>query len=145
MIIQSTWVRDTLIKIDVYNSLPAERQQAINKLYEEFKNSGYIDARTEIGPDQWARMSDKQRAKISATASRVFRIEAQIKLLLRSDCQIVADKEKEQAQKLADRVQYLTYRKRTIEEICTRRLKSKRNNTTKQEYQEIVAELTQLQ
>lgn len=145
MITQNTWVRDTLIRVEVYNSLPAERKQAIDKLYEEFKNSNYIDARTEIGPDQVRRMSDKQRAKISTTACRVFKIECEIKLLMRSDAEIVAEQAKEQAQKLADRIQYLQYRKRDIENLCTRRLNSKRHNSTKQEYQEVVTELAKLQ
>ena len=144
MITQNTWVRDTLINVDIYNSLPIERKQAIDKLYEEYKNSGYIDARTEIGPDQARRMSDKQRAKISTTACRVFKIECEIKLLMRSDAQIVAEQQQEAAKKLADRIQYLKYRKRDLENLCTRRLNSKRHNSTKQEYQEIVTELANL-
>jgi hypothetical protein len=144
MITTNTWVRDTLINVDVYNSLPAERQQGINKLVAEFQTIPYIDARTEIGPDQYARMSDKRRNEISQNACKVFAIEQQIKLLLRSNAQIVADEQKAQAQKLAERIRYLTHRKQTIEDFCSRRLNSKRNNTTKQEYQEVVQELEML-
>lgn len=141
MFTKNTWVRDTLIRMDIYNSLPADRQQGIAKLYNEFKAIPYIDARTELGPDQVRRMSEKRRKQIGANACKVFAIEQQIKLLMRSDAQIVAENQKEQEQKLAERIQYLTHRKRTIEDFCTRRLNSKRNNTTKQEYQEVVSEL----
>lgn len=145
MITQSMHVRDTLIRIDVYNSLPAERQQAIAALVDEFNGLGYIDARTEIGPDQYRRMSDKQRAKISSTASKAFAIEAKIKLLLRSDCQIVADNQREAAKKVAERILQLSSRKRTLEQVYPHYINSKRDNITKREYLQIVAELAQLQ
>lgn len=144
MITQNTWVRDTLIKVEVYNSLPPERRQAIDKLYTEFKNSGYIDARTEIGPDQWARMSEKQRAKIGATATRVFRIECEIKSLMRSDAEIVADQQKEQERIKKKRIEQLANCITNLELYCAKQIYSNRNNATKQEYQRLKAEYNKL-
>src|ERR1044072_2400863 len=144
MISTNTWGRDTLIKVDVYKSLPIERQQAITKLYNDFKAIPYIDARTELGPDQVRRMSDKKRNEISKNACKVFAIEQQIKLLMRSDAEIVADEQKKQEQKLRDRITYLNNRKNQIEQYCKRQLDSKRTNATKTEYSQIVAELGSL-
>lgn len=141
MLTTNTWVRDTLIRIDVYNSLPIERQQGITKLVAEFQTIPYIDARTELGPDQIRRMSDKKRNEISHNACRVFAIEQQIKLLMRSDAQIVADEQKAQEKNRAEVIRRLEHRKKTIEEFCSRRLNSKRNNTTKQEYKTVLEEL----
>lgn len=140
----NTWIRDTFIKQSVFDSLPADRQERIRAIITQFKGLGYIDARTEIGPDQYARMSEKRRQQISATASQVFRLEQEVKLLLRSNEQIVADEQAEAVKNLAEQKRRIEYRLKTIENLCSRRLHSKRENSTKAEYRELKVQLQAL-
>lgn len=145
MLTQNTHVRDTLIRMDVLNSLPVERQNAINELYNEFKSIHYIDVRTAMGPDQFARESKRQAAKRQDNLCRVFRIEQKIKLLLRTDEQIEADERAKQAQELKDRITKLGYEIRYFETYCSRKISSNRDNATKREYQRLKQELAKLQ
>jgi hypothetical protein len=144
MITKNTWVRDTLIKVDTYNSLPAERQQKIAALVTEFNGLGYVSA-WDIGADQQARMSNRERERLQNIRLRVFRIEETVVELLKTDEQLQAEAAAKAAKAKQDRIQYLKNRKRTIEELLTRKLHSKRDNTTKQEHRQIVAELALLQ
>ena len=144
MITRNTWVRDTLIRVDILQTLPTERQQAIVRLYTEFKGLGYIDARTEIGPDQYARMSQKRRDHISTIASRVFRIEQEIKKLMKSDEQLEQERLQIVAKAKEEKIRQLQHRKETIEQFCYKKLKSKRDNSTKREYEAVNIELHKL-
>ena len=82
---KNIFVRDTLVTVSAYNALSAIKQQQITDLVKEFNGLGYIDARTELGPDQAARMSNKQRQKLTDTANKAFSIEMKIKKLLTPD------------------------------------------------------------
>lgn len=137
-------VRDTFISQTAFDAIPEARQQLITKLVNDFKNLGYIDARTEIGPDQWARMSEKRRQQISNTASRVFAIESLIKQLLRTDEQIASDELKEHQKQLESKKQSLKHQIKTLEDFCKRKLESKRSNSTKVAYQLLKDELSGL-
>lgn len=85
---KNTYVRDTLIRVEDFNALSPEKQSQIKRLIAEFNNIGYIDARTELGPSQYARMGQRQRQKIVDAASGAFQIEAQIKRLLIPDVEL---------------------------------------------------------
>lgn len=143
MITQNTLVRDYLIRVDVYNSLPADRQQAIAALVTEFKGLGYIDARL-IGVDQVRRQSDNERQRLQAIRSRVFAIETEIKLLMRSDAEILEDQQKEQERNKKKRIEQLANCINNLELYCPKQIHSKRNNVTKQEYQRLKTEYNEL-
>ncbi len=78
----NTWVRDTLIRPEDYQKLCPAKKNELDELLKEFSTIPYIDARTELGPDQTARMSARQKEKMLANAARVFTIESKIKQLL---------------------------------------------------------------
>lgn len=137
-------VRDIFISQSAFDAIPVNRQEQIKKLVKQFQASGYIDARTEIGPDQWARMSEKRRNQISETASKVFRIEEEIKELLKTDEQLAKEQEQRNIEALANRRKQLENRINQIEQFLPRKLASKRNNATKREYQELKAQVEKL-
>lgn len=138
------FIRDTLINYEVLNSLPADRQERIKLLTVEFNGLGYIDARTAIGPDQYARMSAKQRDKLSNTTCKAFAIESEIKELLKSDDQLSREAEEAKEKAKNNRIQAIQYRIRDIESFLQRKLQSNRDNPTKKEYRELKAELQSL-
>lgn len=140
----NTWVRDTLIRQEVLETLPANRQQQIADLVKEFQSLGYIDVRTQLGPDQARRESQKQKDKRNVTTLRAFRIEEKIKLLLRTDAQIDSDELKKIHEQRAATKERLCYRIRDIETYCSRQLNSARMNATKQEYQQLKTQLAAL-
>ena len=58
------FIRDTLVNYEFLLSLPQEKQDKIKELSDSFFKIGYIDARTQIGPDQQRRMTEKQKKDI---------------------------------------------------------------------------------
>jgi hypothetical protein len=140
----NTWVRDTLIRLDVYNSLPEQRQVAIKLLVIEYEALGYIDARTELGPDQAARMSQRQKDALSEKTLKAFWIEDEIRELLKSDEQLAEERKAQELKDLEAKRQYLRNSIRMYEECCTRKLASKRDNGTKRHYAELKAQLKAL-
>ena len=131
------FVRDTLVNYDVLNSLPVEKKARIIELTQQYSRLGYIDARTQIGPDQYRRMSQKQHEQISNKAVQVFAIESEIKQLLKSNEQLQAEQVKEDAKAKQDRINRIQWRIRDIEMYLQRKLTSNRENPTKKEYREL--------
>ncbi len=140
---KSYHVRDTLVNKDIFNSLPADKQAEITRLTEEFQKLGYIDARTELGPDQIRRMSEKQKNKMAETASAAFAIENKIKQLLKSDEQVGKEEKSERLSELKGRKTQLISRIQNLETIgfLKKKIDSPRANATKTDYQQTKAEL----
>jgi len=131
---ESIWIRDTLIRKEIFDTLPVIRQHKIDDLIKEYQGSNYTDARYHIGPSQNARMSNCQREQISNTALRVFRIEEDVKLLMRSDEQIKADEKAEQVKKVELQIRSVESSIKNLEEYCSKKLSSNRDNNTKKAY-----------
>jgi hypothetical protein len=128
---QSTHVRDTLLDKDIINSLSEQKRIRILSLLDVYNKSGYIDARTQLGPDQVRRMSEKQRDQISATAAKVFRIENEIKELLKSDDQLSREAiEKERRELEAQKGQKENYIK-LLRNVYRKKLESPKDNNVK--------------
>jgi len=127
---KSFYVRDTLVDKDHFNSLPIEKRKAITEAIAKAPRN-YIDARTALGPDQARRMNDKQRDKLSDTALQMFRVEDEVKELLKSDDQ--AEKEKTQARikELESKKLQLTRHNETLHQVYKHKLESKRDNPAK--------------
>ena len=128
----ATWVRDTLITVEAFNNVSVFKQQEITKLVTEFNSLGYIDARTELGPNQTARMSDRQRQKLRDTANKVFSIEMQIKRLLTHDNII---KKRELTQKKKELTQIINSDEAYIRHILSMSTSFKKNGSLKIGYQ----------
>jgi len=139
------FIRNTLVNYSHLEALPQDRQDKIKELTVTFNSIGYMDATTEIGPDQWRRTSDKQRAKIGNTTLQAFAIEDEIRHLLKTDEQLSAEAIKEAAKAKQDTINRITWRLRDIEMYLQRKLTSNRENPTKKEYRELKEQLTALQ
>lgn len=135
------YVRDTLVKYEVLESLSIEKQAKIKELTELYYSIGYIDARTQIGPDQARRQSEKQRNKITSNACAVFAIEEQIKHLLKSDEVLKSEQEAKETKEKIQKKQRIEYRIRDIENYLSHKLNSSRMNPTKKEYAALKEEL----
>ena len=138
------FIRNTFVNYEHLKTLPTDRQEKIKELTAEFNKLGYIDATVEIGPNQWARTSAKQRNNISNKAIQAFDIESQIKQLLKTNAQLQKDEEEKQQQQKHIRVNYITNRIKMIEQFLQRKLNSNRENPTKKEYRELNEELITL-
>lgn len=139
--IQSFWIRDTLVKKDVFDNLSDEVQDKILKLKRQFDSLGYIDARTQLGPDQIRRQSDKQRNTLSNTALKVFDIEQEVKELLKSSEQKQTELDATTRKKLQDRKLQLTRQITDLERIYALKLASPRENPAKRAYKLATDEL----
>jgi len=138
---KSFYIRDTLVDKDVLSKLSNEKQVEILRLKDEYDKLHYTDARTEIGPDQSRRMSQKQRDKIASTATKVFEIEDKVKELLKSDIQISKEKAVDRLRELQGRKSQLDRRISDLESIYKAKIESPRDNATKTDYQNTVKEL----
>lgn len=85
-------IRDTLVRPEEFNSLSDEKKQEILALKKEFDQMGYIDVRTQVGPDQWSRTTKRGHKQIEDKMLRTFRIEDRVKQLKKSDSQLYSDK-----------------------------------------------------
>lgn len=101
------FVGNVLVSFDVFNSLPKTNQEEILRLQKEYNDIGVISPMFEIGPNQHARMSSKQRDKIGDNLLKGYAIEDKVKQLLKSD-QTIVDEELEKKRKYArDRISQL--------------------------------------
>ena len=78
-------IRDFLVNYDILEKLPTDKRARVRALMVEYKTLPYVDARTELGPDQARRMTLKQKTKMYDTMVRVFGIESEIKNLMKSE------------------------------------------------------------
>ena len=140
----SVWVRDTLIDKDYFNSLPENKRTAIFALINEFNKIGYIDSRTQLGPNQSARMSDRERERFSNTALEAFRIEREVKELLKSDAQVDKEADAAKIAKAQSRKSQLDRQIRDLETIFPHKINSARSNATKVAYEKAKAELEEV-
>jgi len=138
------FIRNTLVNYSHLEALPQDKQDKIKELTVKFKSIGYRDATTEIGPDQWRRTSNKQRAKMSDITLQAFAIEDEIKQLLKTNDQLAAEAQKDALKAKQDTINRITWRLRDIESYLQRKLTSNRENPTKKEYRELKAQLLEL-
>lgn len=122
------YVRDTLIDFD---QLTDEKREKIEALCQEFDALGYIDARTQIGPSQWGRTSKRQRDRLSDTALKAFRIEDQIKELLKPEDQLQQEAREAQIKELESRKLQLTRQLELFKDLYAKKLRSNRRNQAK--------------
>lgn len=127
----STHVRNTLVDKEYVNSLPEEKRKRIVALVKEYNESGYIDATTQLGPDQARRMSDRQRDSLTQTASRVFRMEDEVKQLLKPDDQESREQKEAERKQLSGRKLQLERYIENLQTMFPQKLESKRDNPTK--------------
>lgn len=141
---KTLFIRDTIIREEVFNTLPHDKQNALSELVQEFSKINYIDVRTQLGPDQARRMSERQKRSIQDNMLKVFEIEGKVKQLLKTDDQLKKENEAAQSKAKEDRINKIKYRIRDIETYLQRKLTSNRKNPTKTEYQELQTELHNL-
>lgn len=139
------FIRNTLVNYSHLEKLPIDRQKKIKELTVKFNAIGYIDASTEIGPDQWRRTTDKQRKKMSAITLHAFKIEDEIKELLKTNYELADEAKKDTLKAKEDTIKKIKWRLRDIEAYLQRKLTSNRENPTKKEYKELKAQLLELQ
>ena len=106
-------IRDTYIDFDKLKTSP--NKEEIEKLIKEFGELGYVDVRTEMGPDQWARMSKGQKEKMDDTRHKAWDIESKIKHLLKSKEETDKENSAEETKKLKDKLLQLTRRNESID------------------------------
>ena len=128
---QNFWIRDTLVRVEVLQSLSEVKQAQIKSLADQFNKLGYIDARTELGPSQQARMSDKQKERFSDIALKAFAIESEVKELLKSDSELEAERLRNIGNIRQQQIDYLTNSIRNLKNCCAHKLASNRDNPTK--------------
>lgn len=138
------FIRDTLVNYDHLLSLPKHKQDKIKALSDSFFKIGYIDARTQIGPDQQRRMTEKQKKDISLNCLMAFKIEQEIKTLLKTDSEIAEEEKRKKSEEAAEQTKRIKYRIRDIENFLQHKLNSKRDNPTKKEYLELKNKLSEL-
>jgi hypothetical protein len=124
-------VRDTWINYsDLDNN---SHKNEIMNLIDDYKKIPYIDARTELGPSQSIRMSEKQRSEMAKNASKVFTIEQRIKHLLKPDSEIKNEENEEKIKELESNIMQC---KRYIEQIeSLGKVSHKSNGKMKTSYQ----------
>ena len=88
------YVRDTLVSPDRFNALPEGQKKEILALQKEFEAIGYVDVRTQLGPDQKSRMSKRQQDSMSQRTLKAFEVERKIKEALKPKTQKDAEKRK---------------------------------------------------
>ncbi len=135
------FIRDTLIRPETYNAMNEDKRTQLDELIRQYGRINYIDVRTQLGPDQIRRMSDKQRQSISDNMLKVFSIESQVKRLLKTDDELLAEATKQAMEDKKNRINKIQYRIRDIEQFLQRKLTSNRENPTKKEYRELKTEL----
>jgi hypothetical protein len=138
------FIRDTLIRSEHYNAMNEDKKAQLNDLISQYRAIHYIDVRTQLGPDQARRMTDRQRKSITDNMLKVFAIEAKVKELLKTDSQLEAEAAKQAAKDKQARIDKIGYRIRDIEMYLQRKLNSNRENPTKKEYRELKKELSEL-
>lgn len=143
--IQSFYIRDTLVRKEIFEKLPIESQNEILKLKKEFESLGYIDARTQVGPNQWARQSSSQKKQFSDKALEAFKIENKIKELIKSDEQKNKELDEEDKQKLNSRKSQLIRQIRDLETMFPHKLQSSRDNPHKKSLKLAQDELEQIE
>ena len=111
---ENFYIRNTLVKKSEFDKLSPEKKSEILKLKDEYDKLGYVDATTQIGPDQARRMTGKQKSELGDTTSKVFRIEDRVKQLLKSDEQIKKEQENTNLENAKSRMSQLN---RQIEDI----------------------------
>lgn len=131
---KSFWIRDTLVDKDKFDALPEQNKQEILKLKADFDNLGYIDARTQIGPDQQNRQTNTQKKRLSNTALKAFEIEDKIKKLLKSDEENKKEIDQQKLRMLQDRKSQLMRQINDLTSIFPHKLNSTRNNPYKKSY-----------
>ena len=96
-------IHDTLIHPDVFNSLSPSKQEQILELKKEYESIHIVRPAYEIGPNQWARMSQKERDRIGSNLVRGQKIEDEVRKILKSDEQINKEKIEEDIRKASSR------------------------------------------
>jgi hypothetical protein len=132
-------IRDFLVIYSVLDALPIERREKVNALMAEYRALNYIDVRTELGPDQIARQTDKQKKSISDNMIRAFAIESEIKSLMRSDAVIESDKKEQQKKYIDSRRSQINSRVSFIESLGL--MSHKKNGDLKLAFKREVDEL----
>ena len=134
-------IRDTLVLPERLNILPQENVIEILQIKEEFNKLGYIDFRYEMGNDQIRRMSKNQALKLEKIRNKVWELESRVRELLKTPEEVEAQQKQQVEKEAQEKLTRLKYRKRDIESYCQRYLQSKRENATKQEYQDIIKQI----
>ena len=137
----SFYIRDTLINKNVFNQLDDDTQNKILQLKKEFDNLGYIDARTQLSPNQVARQTDRQRKDFQNKTLQAFDIENKVKELLKTKEQKNKELDHELKQKLESRKSQLLRQIKDLETIFSNKLKSNRDNPHKKSYNLAKSEL----
>ena len=136
-------VRDTIIDQKRWDSLPDENKKKIEELQKEFNSLGYIDVRTQLGPDQTRRMTDKQKQNLQKTTLRAFEIESEIKRLSLTPDEIKRLDNYRVKAEAQTKVDQLTRHISDFESLYLKQLASPRNNKLKQQLESMKSELAE--
>ena len=139
------YVRDTLVSPDRFNALPEGQKKEILALQKEFEAIGYVDVRTQLGPDQKSRMSKRQQDSMSQRTLKAFEVERKIKEALKPKTQKDAEKRKAEKDEVTKKLDAVSNAIRTQESFNSRLINSTRNNASKRAYQESLRERAELE
>jgi hypothetical protein len=138
-------IRDTLVSSEALNTLPEENVKRILEIKDEFSKLGYIDFRTEMGPDQIRRMSENQKKKLNQKFQDAVALESEVKELLKTEDQLTKEKDQKAKDDIKAELDAAKNRKNQIENYLQKQLQSPRENTTKKEYREINDKIKELE
>jgi len=138
-------IRDTLVMPEKLKTLPPENAKRILEIKDEFSKLGYIDARTELGPDQQRRMSQGQIDKMDKIRQKAVALESEVKELLKTPEEVGKEKFDKSIQDIDKKIASLSNRKGQIEDFLGDKLKSTRQNSTKTEYADVIKQIKDLE
>jgi hypothetical protein len=138
-------IRDTLVSADKLNTLPDKNVKRLLEIKDEFSKLGYVDFRTEMGPDQIRRMSANQKENLNKKFYDAVGLEAEAKQLLKTESELNQEKAIKERDEIEKELQYYKNRKNQIESFLSKKLESKRDNTTKKEYREVINKIVDLE
>lgn len=122
------WVRHTLVD---FSALSEEKAEQVKQLCSEFDSLGYVDFMSHVGPNQITRITDRQRKTQSEITLKAFRLEEQIKDLIKPDEQRQKEEREREIKELLSRKRQIENHIDFIKRLYTKQLASNRPNKAK--------------
>lgn len=138
-------IRDTFLYPEEFAKLSLEEKAEALSLQNEQSKSGYVDVRTAMGPDQWFRVTKKQRSQIEKNMLSTFSREDRLRELKKSPAQRSEERKNKLLKKINGRMLQINNQIKWLESVESKKLNSRRSNSTKVAYKVITNELKSLE
>lgn len=135
-------IGDVLVNYAALDALPAEKKARLLELRQQYKDMGVIRPSTEIGPNQSARMSDRQRQEIGDKLLKSFKIQDEVRRLLKSETDLATEERAAKLKDLQSREGQLTRQISDLKSIYAKQFASSRNNRAKMTLERVEKELS---